>query len=72
MIMNMENARYGYRVVEDNLEKTVLDGFSAIGGLFSLIGFTAALLFGRSIVQVLFSMYHELLWLTDKNSHLSC
>lgn len=58
MIMNMDNARYGYRVIEDNLETTVLDGFSAIGGLFALIGSTAILLFGRSILQVMFSMYH--------------
>jgi len=59
MIIVMENARYKYTVVEDYIEKTVLDGFSAIGGLFGLIGATAALLFGRSIVQLMFGMYHD-------------
>jgi hypothetical protein len=58
MIVTMENARYRYKVVEDYIQKTVLDGFSAIGGLFGLIGSTAALLFGRSILQLMFGMYY--------------
>ena len=48
-------------LVEDNRDKSVIHGFSDVGGLWTFLSGTFAMVFGISLMRVLFGEYFPLI-----------
>ncbi len=56
----LQNDFTDWRITQDSQEKSVLKGFSVVGGLWAFFGSIFAALFGKSIVQTFFGAFHPL------------
>jgi len=58
----LQNDFTDWRITQDSQEKSVLKGFSVIGGLWAFFGGIFAMLFGKSIMQMLFGAFYCLVY----------
>ena len=48
------------KIVQDHRDKSILKGLSAIGGLWTFVGFLFGALYGSSLVRVVFGMFTKI------------
>jgi hypothetical protein len=58
----LQNDFTDWRITQDSQEKSVLKGFSVVGGLWAFFGGIFAMLFGKSIMQILFGAFYVLMY----------
>jgi hypothetical protein len=59
MILNLDISEF--RIIQDHRNKSVLSGFSSVGGLWTVLAGIFGTLFGSPIIRVLFSkLYYGL------------
>jgi hypothetical protein len=57
----LQNDFTDWRITQDSQEKSVLKGFSVVGGLWAFLGGIFATLFGKTIMQMLSGEFHFLM-----------
>ena len=58
----LQNDFTDWRITQDSQEKSILKGFSVVGGLWAFFGGVFAWLFGKSIMQILTGASHFLMY----------
>jgi len=49
-----------WRIIQEYRDRSVLKGFSTVGGLWTFLGGVFAFLFGKSISLIVFSEFHQI------------
>jgi hypothetical protein len=57
----LQNNFADWRIAQDSQEKSILKGFSVVGGLWAFFGGIFVSLFGKSIMQMLSGAFHFLM-----------